>query len=235
MYYLNEKEIVSWSAKDGLTYPSIIHTKCPHCDEDVDFKERKWNELPPVFRVAEEKCPACDGVVYFILVNHDGCERKLSMYASLHIHPTPSIRHPAVPLTTLGEACPETLRDYQEVLYYYNRDDWKGTVISARQLLERLSLQVLGADKTSHDGLCNALKAAIEFRGVDEAIEKLADDLSEGSSLASCMHMKEEPDARISRVVVEAVESYLDYLMVLPHKIQGLHKDIKKNTHFKAG
>lgn len=227
MYYLNEKEIVSWSIKGKFTYPSIIHTKCPHCAASVNFREREWNALPPVFRGAEEQCPDCEGTVYFLLVNHNGSDRKLSMHAYLYIHPTPRRRHPAVPLQALGEACPKTLHDYQEVLFYYNRNDWKATFITARQLLQRLSTEVLGEDTATHRGLCSALKAAVEFRGVDDAIEELAEDLSEGNPLASCLHMKEEPDARISGILLESVESYLDYLMILPNKIKRLHSDIK--------
>ena len=227
MYYLNEKEIISWSIKDKFTYPSIIHTKCPHCAVSVNFKEREWNALPPVFRAAEEKCPDCDGTVYFLLVNQNGSDRKLSVHASFYIHPTPRRRHPAVPLQALGKACPKTLHDYQEVLFYYNRNDWKATFISARQLLQRLSTEVLGEDTTTHRDLCSALKAAVEFRGVDDAIEELAEDLSEGNPLASCLHMKEELDARISGILLESVESYLDYLMILPNKIKRLHSDIK--------
>lgn len=230
MFELKDKDVAVWTNNNGRTFPSAIDVTCPHCSRMVTFSTDKWISASAGCFMANLTCPACPGRVRFLMVDHMGDGHSLKDEETLWMLAASNQKAPIEAIYTIDEFEGSLLRAYESIINVYNTGEWTATAVLARRLLEGITLEVLG-ENCKNDSLSKRLSKLPESRDLSKPISSLSDAIRKGGNLGAHFDLEKEPDQTVATLMVELIEDLIEYLFVLPKRIDELHNKIENLGH----
>ncbi|WP_162052946.1 DUF4145 domain-containing protein [Pontibacter pamirensis] len=204
--------------------PTSVDTTCPHCRRKVNY-HIEWNtQLNTAVNHANSHCPACQGQVRFVQIIDKAADTTI-LSGELYIHPGAELRHPledADTYMTDGLA-----RAYFSTINVLNAQEWTATSVLCRRVLEGITKSKLPNDKNNKP-LANQLKALPDHMDFSKPILTLADAIRKGGNLGAHFDLEKEPNEEISQLMVDLLDYLIEYLFILPSRIESLHDKIEE-------
>lgn len=226
MLQLSPDNIPSWqtSYNQGL-HPSAIDITCPHCNRWVTFSTPHWHNTQAGLEVANVTCPACMQPVKFLLFERSNDDAP-DVHEAIYIYPSPQVKVPLSGLKTDETFSAPLMRTYKSLLRVYNAREWNATAILAKKLLEGI-IQNVFIDESNRLPLAKQLEKLADLKVLSRPLLGLADGMRHGGGLGAHFELIKEPDNQVAELMLELTEELLEYLFVLPRRIDELHARIE--------
>jgi hypothetical protein len=146
----------------------------------------------------------------------------------LFIFPANPVRQPLKGIDESAELSEGLKRAYLSALSVYNHRDWSATAVSCRRVLEGLTKSLLPQEL--HDlPLASQIEQLPERADLARPILTLARSLKEGGNLGAHFDLDREPNEHVARLMVDLLDDLIEYLFVLPRRIEELNQRIARS------
>ncbi|RKY63515.1 MAG: hypothetical protein DRQ02_12530 [Candidatus Latescibacterota bacterium] len=229
MYEIKNAQIPSWYVVGQTSFPKSIDINCPHCLRIVTFSvphQNMWHNAGFNCFTQQLSCPRCRKTVRFILIDHVGKQSSLSQNATLWMFPSPNQKQPLDGIKEIDGFNDPLLRAYESLINVFNSGEWSATAVLARRLLEGITLHILG-ESCKNEPLARRLSKLPESTDLAKPILSLSDAIRKGGNLGAHFDLEKEPDSTVARLMVDLIEDLIEYLFILPKRIDALHNRIE--------
>jgi len=225
MQHLPESSVSSWVNEANRSHPALIDCTCPFCARLVAFSIPKWHQLPgPNFSVMC-KCPGCKATVQFFALNMGTGHGSLAG-GKLFMFPAGKVRTPISDVLENAELSLPLKNAYKSAVNVVNTAEWNASAVLCRRLLEGITKAVLPPELQKLP-LAKQLAELPKHRDLAKPLLELAHAVRKGGNLGAHFDLEKEPDQHVSTLMLELCEDLLQYLFVLPVRIQELHTKIE--------
>lgn len=205
----------------GATVASPVGMLCPHCHHfawfDVAFSNEDRHGPPKT-----AKCPGCNKPLWFYVVN-----QPLGA-GWLWVHPDPAgdvaVREDVA--EALGERNSLSKEAYEEAVANHEDGRWSSAVVQVRRTLEGLVRNVLSEPADTRRMLGQMLEDLAKQHDLGDPLLATAEVVKDGGNLGSHLDFEKPADERLSRDALELVEAIVQYLLVLPVRVDALRSHI---------
>lgn len=214
--------------------PTDIGVQCPHCGEGVHLNLRGW-ELNSQTGVGSAKsiCPLCKkAVVFSAAFVLDANNRPAGTVIELRIFPAHSA---TFALPDFPEDVPISLRkSLQDTIKAYNAGIYGLTTTAGRRTLEGILKFLVSEDKRKLTlfELAREVESSVELKA---PLINLTTAIRKGGNLGAHFDPDNEPDREMAKSLVELLIYLIDFLYILPSKIQGLERRIDGSDFAASG
>ncbi len=222
MFTISLDSATDWVNQNNVVVPRSIDIACPYCGRLVNFTCRVWHTSNGHGYVAAS-CPGCGERVSFfamepVLRPNDG-----DRCAELCMHPSP--RFQRQPMEGVDELPERVSNAYGTVITAFNSGQYSAAGVLIGRTLEGLLQDLLTResalpDRPTLNNMLQALPGAIDL---SQNLQLLTDGLRRGRNLGAHFDIQKEVDAETAQLMVDFLEYFIEYLYVLPHRIQQLH------------
>lgn len=141
--------------------------------------------------------------------------------------PEGTVRVPISDVIESSELSTPLKRAYKSAVNVVNAAEWSASAVLCRRLLEGVTKAVLPEDEQKLP-LAKQLLELPKHRDLAKPILELADAVRKGGNLGAHFDLEKEPDREVGTLMLELCEDLLQYLFVLPTRIQNLHERIER-------
>lgn len=199
-----------------------IGTLCPNCAKpawfDIQFAKSDVHGEP-----RRCPCPGCGTVVWFYVVGVPG-----SQGAWLWIDPDPKeqvvFREDVA--AALGERNAYLREAYEEAFANHSDGRWSSAVVQARRTLEGVVRDLLGSPPEERRMLGALLKDLAEEDGLADPLLATAEVVKDGGNIGGHLDYQRPADERLSTDALLLLDSIVQYLLVLPVRVELLRAHI---------
>lgn len=226
MYKIPSELIAGWVKINRSQVPSSADIICPFCHRKITFTLNSWsqNSQTEIF-FTKSKCPACKEYAYFF--HFDFFEIEETKDGNLFIYPIPKIRFPMIGTDNAKQFSTKLNRTYHSALNVYNSAEWSATAVVCRKLLEGI-LKTLLPEEHHYKSLYKQLESLPASIDLTKPILMLADAIRKAGNLGAHFDLEREPDEKIASLMMDLIEYLVEYIFVLPTRIEELHNSIDK-------
>ncbi|MCH2451066.1 MAG: DUF4145 domain-containing protein [Gracilimonas sp.] len=230
MYQISKSTTRGWRKNNKFgKYPVSINTICPECGERGTFSiapianltDQKESHLQGVSM--RGKCPTCDFKARFIQVG----EADKPNY-QLFIHPTPKlVRQPIHGVNENSEIFSGRVKKaYLEAIDAYNSKQWIPAAIMCGRALEGITVSLLPEDKRKGN-FAKQLRELPNHIDINKTLSDLTNGIRKGRNIAAHFDESLDIDETVSAMLLDLLDSIIEYLFVLPENIESLDKKLQ--------
>ena len=225
MKSISAQNISAWRSEkvnnQNHTYPGTVDLLCHNCGKGVAFTTNKWIHTQYSFYLSNAHCPRCKARTNFILLGFSTNQSAFSENTIMWVHPSAQQKEPMPDLEAIDEFSEPLVRAYQSTLNVFNSKEWTATAVLARRLLEGVTKSILPEDDHNLP-LAKQLEKLPQAKDLSLPILNLAAEIRKGGNLGAHFDLEKEPDEEVSRLMVDLLEDLIEYLFVIPLRIQNL-------------
>lgn len=213
MHQISEQQIRRTDTSAGRQRIAAVTELCPHCGERGTFTTEN-NLSHPTHNVVigTGKCPSCSKSTFFWSINVTG-------RVEFFMHPSPSLHKKILD----GSGVPDPIaRSYNSSVDALNSRNFVATAVLCRRTLEGL-FKLLAGSGGKNLTLAQAITKVSENQDLSLPLKHLADAVRHGGNLAAHFDEDREPTPEMAEEMVELVEYIIDFIHILPNKIEKLN------------
>ena len=220
----NAKRLVSDGS--GCNRPSLVACECPHCGY---FSSFQWNNnhtnVHSGISSGNSECANCSKKVRFLAIFPLSGSRYGGQPTEVRMSPAPKASYE---LSDMPRSVPDRLQQsMQDAVRAYNAQIYGATATSGRRTLEGIFKYMLPEDQRKQN-LYQLIRAAEDRIDFKEPLTRLADAIREGGNLGAHFDEEKEPDAEMARRMLDLLSYLIEYLYVLPTRIQDLEERLSQ-------
>jgi hypothetical protein len=226
MYAIPLECVAHWATPWNRWAPEVLdNINCPFCGRLATFTvtdhtiDQKRNTI-----AASANCPRCRKHVRVWEVDPAATGQQERKCAGLYVYPKPSLNRK--PMDGIDKVPPEIGRAYVATVAAFNAGLWPATGACCRRVLEGVAKHRLGEDSRGRRlvQLLNDLKVKVDLA---KPLTSLADALREGGNLGAHFDdLEREPDQAAAGQMLDFLDYLMDYLYVLPAKVESFRNMI---------
>jgi len=225
MYQLTDAFIPNWTDDDAFRAPAAVDTICPHCGLSIIFELEPWSRSTDDQSAASQAaCPSCSRKVSFFAANvgsGDGARHSFFM------HPAPDfLRQPLEGISEIPEFDESLQRAYAATVNIFNSREWTGTAVVCRRTMEDIAKSILPADQQKLS-LALQIEALPRRRDLSRPILQLSEALKRSGSLGAYFDLEKIPNEHTASLIMNLLDYLIEYLFILPERIQRLHSEVR--------
>lgn len=226
-----QRNILSRAKMNDVLLPASIDTTCPHCRRKVNFTIT-WPSVNTVVNYSKSHCPACQKSVRFIqIVNEE--ESLTTKTGDTFICPGSDIRQGLIGLDESPELSEGLKKAYSSTINVFNAQEWTATSVLCRRVLEGITKSILPEDERNKP-LGQQLQALPKNMDLNKPILTLAEAIRKGGNLGAHFDLEKEPTEEISSLMIDLLDYLLEYIFILPDRIENLHNKIQELSSTKS-
>lgn len=224
MYQLTDAFIPQW-VEEPFKAPARVDTICPHCRLTIVFDLVPWSASEgSTSGVSEATCSSCGNKVSFFASSASGHDRAQMAF---FMHPSPDfLRSPLVDVSNVTEFDESLQRAYAATINVFNAREWTGTAVVCRRTLEDIAKSLLPSDQHKLS-LALQIEALPRRRDLARPMLLLSDALKRTGSLGAYFDLEKIPDEHVATLIVDLLEYLIQYLFILPERIEHLHNEVR--------
>jgi len=116
---------------------------------------------------------------------------------------------------------------YRSTINVVNQGEWNASAVLCRRLLEGITKAALPPE-AQKGSLAKQLEELPRHKDLAQPLVDLAHAIRLGGNLGAHFDLEREPDEHVATLMLELCEDLLQYLFVLPQRIQELQTKIEK-------
>ena len=214
MFELQQSDVRVWHRSGNASFPNSFALTCPHCSALGVFTCGSNQQVPSCNCITSlAKCPACSEAVTTVTITG----ANLTGVVGIYVSPAPSSRRP-VGDGELSEV-PAVNRAYQSAVDAFNVGLWDACATSCRKTLEGI---VKTQGNSTGRTLYQQLNDFFQQQDLSQPLVHLTDTIREGGNLGAHFDLDKEPDQEIAAMMLDLIETFLEYIYVLPNHSRAL-------------
>lgn len=217
--------------KDNYNLPVSVDTTCPHCRRRVNLSLPWDNPKTYVVEYCVAHCPACQKKATFVLLT-DGAIGQGIRSGQLFVTPNDDIRQPLAGVAETNKIEDGLKRAYFSTINVLNAQEWTATTILCRRVLEGITQSIV-AEEHKNKNLPTQIRALLTQIDLSKPISTLADAIRKGGNLGAHFDLEKEPNQEIASLMVDLLDDLIEYIFILPGRIQHLHDKMEKLSELK--
>ena len=171
------------------------------------------------------RCPGCGERVVFLLVSAEPWRQGEERDVELFMYP-PLTREPLEGVEDVDQFSEGLERAYASAINVYNTREWSGATVLIRRTLEGVTKTSLPESEQGKP-LFAQIQALPDHVDLAQPIKQLAHALRSGGNLGDHFDLEKEPDEETASLMLELLDSLIEYLYVLPSGIEALEEKIQ--------
>jgi hypothetical protein len=229
--HIPRQYFINLETSTDYVFPISVDSTCPNCRRKVNFSISWKNPRNYIVEYAKSHCPACQKQVTFLYLAEE--KEGASRYTGqLFIHPSHDERKPLEGIEEAENLDEGIKKAYFSTINVLNAHEWTATSVLCRRVLEGITKSIVpNEDKNKY--LATQLKDLSSHIDLEKPILTLADAIRKGGNLGAHFDLEKEPNEEISLLMVEMLDYIIEYIFILPSKIQSLHDKIENISKFK--
>lgn len=231
MTRIDRSDFVGTTSNNEAILPGSANASCPHCKRKVHFLITWKISLNKVANYSTNTCPSCQGVVRFIFLVDSNDPKNLNK-GELYMNPGSKERSKLEGINE-NDKLPDSLKKaYISAVNVYNLGEWAATSVLCRKVLEGI-MHTLLPDMKGNISLAKRLECLPEKINLNQPIITLADAIRKGGNIGAHFDLEKEPNEEISKLMIDLLDYLIEYLFILPARIETLHEKIEhlSNKH----
>ncbi|WP_064093462.1 hypothetical protein [Rossellomorea aquimaris] len=226
------REIVPGSVLSHIQYgylkvPKKIKSQCPSCSKSGEFLlKANFYQVNKTGLFAEGSCSLCKKPsVFVIMLNDDsinnGDEPRVYIYDPL------ATNGPLDEIQGKKRIPQDLVRSYRSALNVSQSKDHSATAVMAKRVLESV-LKNFNGDKMNGQTLAEQFEHLPKNVDLSKPIQVLSHLVHPDSQFYKMLELEREIDDETAGLIMELLEGLIEYLFVLPERIDSLHERIEK-------
>jgi hypothetical protein len=222
VYKIPEEFIPNWSRSGSDRFPASVDIICPFCGRQVNFALTGWEQSKSLNgRLGRSRCPGCGKSALFLCVNYPPDEDT-----EVYIYPAPKLIRKPVEGIESTDKFPDPLKGaYASAINTFNVRQWTAAAVLCGRVLEGLAKSLMPEDKQNLP-LARQLRELPNQVDLEAPILMLADGIRKGRNIGAHFDAEKEPDQETTEMMLDLLDYIIEYLFVLPGRIEGLHNKL---------
>lgn len=224
MRRINPGSVISYIRYGNIKIPKSIQCECPGCRKISEFLLNANYQNSKNNLVTECSCPSCKKSSVFIIMTKDIAEEQ-GEHADTYIYDIQASKHPIKQIENLPNAPKDLIRAYRSAINVHQTRENSATAVMSKRVIESILKHFLG-EKSKGQPLSQQLEILPNHVDLAKPIQSLGHLLAADSALNRMLELDTEMDYETTTLLMELLESLIEYLFVLPGKIDVTHNKI---------
>jgi hypothetical protein len=226
MKRINPGSVISYIRYGNIKIPKSIQCECPGCRKlnefmlNANYQNRKNN------LVTECNCPSCKNSAVFIIMTKDIAEDQ-EEHADTYIYDLQASKHPINQIENLPNVPKDLIRAYRSAINVHQSRENSATAVMSKRVIESILKHFLG-EKSIGQPLSKQLEILPNHVDLAKPIQSLSHLLGPDSSLSRMLELDTEMDYETTSLLMDLLENLIEYLFVLPGKIDVTYDKIAR-------
>jgi hypothetical protein len=226
MRRINPGSVISYIRYGNIKIPKSIQCECPGCRKlnefllNANYQNRKNN------LVTECSCPTCKNSAVFIIMTKDIAEDQ-DEHADTYIYDLQASKHPINQIENLPNVPKDLIRAYRSAINVHQSRENSATAVMSKRVIESILKHFLG-EKSKGQPLSKQLEILPNHLDLAKPIQSLSHLLGPESSLSRMLELDMEMDYETTSLLMDLLENLIEYLFVLPGKIDVTYDKIAR-------
>jgi hypothetical protein len=226
MRRINPGSINSYIRYGNLKIPKSIQSECPQCRNITEFMINANFQSSKNGLLTESSCPTCKKSTVFIIMTKDGQEEQ-NEHADTYIYDIQASIHLINHLESLPNIPKDLIRAYRSAINVFESRENSATAVMSKRVIESILKHFL-KEKSKGQPLSQQLEILPNQVDLAKPIQSLSHLLATDGSLHRMLELETEMDYETTALLMDLLESLIEYLFVLPGKIEVTHNKIAK-------
>jgi ribosomal protein L44E len=226
MRRINPGSINSYIRYGNLKIPKSIQSECPQCRNITEFMINANFQSSKNGLLTESSCPTCKKSTVFIIMTKDGQEEQ-NEHADTYIYDIQASIHLINHLESLPNIPKDLIRAYRSAINVFESRENSATAVMSKRVIESILKHFL-KEKSKGQPLSQQLEILPNQVDLAKPIQSLSHLLATDGSLHRMLELENEMDYETTALLMDLLESLIEYLFVLPGKIEVTHNKIAK-------
>ncbi|MDQ0197999.1 hypothetical protein [Neobacillus ginsengisoli] len=227
MRRINPGSVNSYIKYGNLKIPKSIQCECPGCRKTTEFMLNANYQNSKIGLVTECSCPLCKKSAVFIIMTKEGQDEQ-GEHADTYIYDLQASKHPINQIEKLPNIPKDLIRAYRSAINVHQSKENSATAVMSKRVIESILKHFLG-EKSIGQPLSEQLEILPNHVNLAKPIQSLSHLLATDGSLHRMLELETEMDYEMTSLLMDLLESLIEYLFVLPGKIEVTHNKIAKN------
>jgi hypothetical protein len=225
MRRINPGSVNSYIRYGNLKIPKSIQSECPQCRNITEFMINANFQSSKNGLLTESSCPACKKSTVFIIMTKDGQDEQ--EHADTYIYDIQASKHLINHLESLPNIPKDLIRAYRSAINVFESRENSATAVMSKRVIESILKHFL-KEKSKGQPLSQQLEILPNQVDLAKPIQSLSHLLATDGSLHRMLELETEMDYETTALLMDLLESLIEYLFVLPGKIEVTHNKIAK-------
>ncbi|PHF41178.1 hypothetical protein COF72_20515 [Bacillus pseudomycoides] len=218
--------ILSYTQYGYLKIPKNIKSQCPNCGKSSEFTlKANFYQVKKRGLFAEGLCSECEKPSEFVIMFHN-CSDQINEVDIFMYNPSDS-KDPLHQLEHNQKVPIDLLRSYRSTLNISQSKDHSATAVMSKRVLEGVLKHFLG-EKTNGQSLSQQFEQFPKHVDLTKPIQNIGHLVHPDSPFYEMLELKQEIDDETIVLLTELLEVLIEYLFVLPEKIELIHDKIEQ-------
>lgn len=221
--------ITSYSQFGHIKVPKSIRCDCPDCGQEGEFVLKANYQSSKKGLMTEGICPLCKHSATFIIITKDVYGDK-SSHTDVFIYDPHTFIDPLDQIGQLPKIPGELVRAYKSAVNVHQSKDNSATAVLAKRVIENILRHFL-MEKSIGLNIQQQLDILPENINLVKPVTSLSHLLSPEGSLHQMLELEIELDDEKAGLLMNLLEDLIQYLFVLPGKIEWTHDELEKKLN----
>ncbi|ENQ3078575.1 hypothetical protein ACEOWG_001768 [Bacillus cereus] len=213
--------ILSHTQYGYLKVPKNVKSQCPKCGKSSEFTlKTNFYQVTKRGLFAEGLCFECQKPSEFVIMFND---KEVEVY----IYSPSDFRDPLAQLERNKHIPMDLVRAYRSTLNVSQSKDNSATAVLSKQVLESVLKHFLGEKGNGHS-LSQQFEQLPKYIDLTKPIQDVGHLVHSESPFYRMLELKQEIDDEAVALLTELLEVLIEYLFVLPEKIESVHDKIEQ-------
>lgn len=214
--------ITAFSQFGHLKIPKNVKTVCPECRKKVEFLLKSTYQSSKHGLMTESICPSCKQSIPFIIIT-----KEKDIQPDVYIYDPKTSTHPLNQIEHLPRIPEELVRAYRSAVSVHHTKENTATAVLAKRVIENILRHFL-AEKSHSLTLEQQFKSLHENIDLVKPVSSLSPLMAPEGALHKMLELETELDDEMAELIMDLLENMIQYLFVLPGKIEMTHDHIEK-------
>jgi ribosomal protein L44E len=229
MRRINPGSVNSYIRYGNVKIPKSIQSECPQCRNITEFMINANFQSSKNGLLTESSCPTCKKSTVFIIMTKDGQDEQ-NEHADTYIYDIQASKHLINHLESLPNIPKDLIRAYRSAINVFESRENSATAVMSKRVIESILKHFL-KEKSKGQPLSQQLEILPNQVDLAKPIQSLSHLLATDGSLHRMLELENEMDYETTALLMDLLESLIEYLFVLPGKIEVTHNKIAKKFH----
>ncbi|MDQ0972102.1 ribosomal protein L44E [Bacillus niacini] len=226
MRRINPGSVNSYIRYGNVKIPKSIQSECPQCRNITEFMINANFQSSKNGLLTESSCPTCKKSTVFIIMTKDGQDEQ-NEHADTYIYDIQASKHLINHLESLPNIPKDLIRAYRSAINVFESRENSATAVMSKRVIESILKHFL-KEKSKGQPLSQQLEILPNQVDLAKPIQSLSHLLATDGSLHRMLELENEMDYETTALLMDLLESLIEYLFVLPGKIELTHNKIAK-------
>ncbi len=215
--------IFSYSQYGHLKIPKELKCKCPHCSKTAHFTLKADSHANRIGMFSKGNCSECKSLTSFvIMLSHlsDAANDDVKVYIYDHKTPFEQIENESnIP--------GDLIRVYRSALNAHQLQDPSATAILTKRVFESVMKGLLG-EKAKGQALSTQVESLTKQLDFSKPLVTLSQLIRPESQFHQILELDRDLDEDMATLMIELLDGIIEYLYVLPSKIEMTQNKIQQ-------